>query len=435
MTAPPGAVDIAIIGAGAAGLAAAIFAGEEAVRLGRRLHIVLLDGARKPGAKILVSGGGRCNVTHAEVTPDDYCGGSPKIIRNVISRFDEQQTIQWMSSLGIDLKLEDTGKYFPVTDSARTVLDALLGRVHNLGIETRFGWRVSNLTQDTTGDNSVWLLANAIDGTTLHARSVIVATGGRALPKSGSDGAGYGWLDKLGHTIIPTVPALAPLILSEHGIAGSPLSKHFADLSGLSITARLEFVVDGRVHGSFTGPILFTHFGLSGPAPMNVSRHVARYRHDNPGTSQGQLQLGLTEFTDTRAADDWLLKQIQDRPKQTIANALRELMPERMAAVVASGVQAERLTDLTRDDRKHLAQLLAGSPLAVKGDRGYSFAEATAGGVALDEVRWKTMESRKADALYLVGEVLDVDGRIGGFNFQWAWSTGHIAGKAAAARS
>jgi predicted Rossmann fold flavoprotein len=432
--------DIAIIGAGAAGLAAAIFAAEETRRLQHRLSIVLVDGAKKPGAKILVSGGGRCNVTNEKVTPEDFCGGSSKIIRNVLLRFNEQQTLHWMQSLGVDLKLEPTGKYFPVTDSARTVLDALMNRVNELGIESRFGWRVRDIVQGSAGSPDTapeWLLINAANNSVLRARQLIIATGGRALPKSGSDGAGYAWLERLGHTIVPPVPALAPLVLDERGVPGSPFSTAFAQLSGISIDARLSFG-----HVSYYGPVLFTHFGLSGPIAMNLSRHIARARQEDPARPvQINLSIPLpvdAEFTNsmgqkTRLSyDAWLLGEIQRHPQMTIANALGRIMPERLAMCLASAVEAHRLADMRKEDRQRLGQLLQSSPLAVKGDRGFAFAETTAGGVALDEVNWKSMRSRKAENIYLCGEVLDVDGRIGGFNFQWAWATGHIAGKSAA---
>lgn len=432
--------DIAIIGAGAAGLTAAIFAGQRARAEGSTLSICLIDGAKKPGAKILVSGGGRCNVTNTSVTENDYCGGSPKIIRNVLRSFDEEATLSWMESLGVPLKLEPTGKYFPESDSARTVLDALMNRIADLGVETRFGFRVGDVQQH----DGRWRVINAEDHSHLTANRVIVATGGKALPKSGSDGASYSWLERLGHTVVPPVPALAPLVLSEHGIEGSPLSRYFADLSGITIEAALFFVVDGRVLEKSVGSLLFTHFGLSGPAAMNISRHIARYRHDNPGGNPGLVYFGIPGLCDINGkmlaqlhapADAWLQSQIVKHPRANVVNTLPQRVPERLAQVMASAAPAQRMADLNRDDRIHLAKTLAASPLSVKGDRGFSYAEATAGGVVLPEINWKTMQSRKAENLFLCGEVLDVDGRIGGFNFQWAWASGYLAGRAAASIS
>lgn len=442
---PPAVYDLAIIGAGAAGLAAAIFAAERAHERALRPRIVLIDGAKKPGAKILVSGGGRCNVTNAVVTEHHYFGGSPNIIRNVLRRFSNQDTIAWMRSLGVELKHEEPwGKMFPVTDTARTVLHALLGRVDELQIETRFGWRVADLhathqTAPPPADAVPCWDIRAVTGETLTARRVIVATGGQALPKSGSDGAGYQWLRRIGHKIIPPVPALVPLVLDHAGAAGSPLSRHFADLSGVTVDATLH---SSKAPGETaisreTGPILFTHFGLSGPTAMNISRHLARQRADAPDKDRvltlsfpipaepGQLQ------KPGREAFDWLLIAGQKWPKASVASVLARIMPQRIAQVTAAEVENKPLGALTREERLSLANRLQNSRLAVKGDRGFTFAETTAGGVPLEEIQWRTMESRKARSLHLCGEVLDVDGRIGGFNFQWAWSSGYIAGRAA----
>lgn len=434
---------LAIIGAGAAGLAAAIFAGEQARHNHGKTAIILIDGAKKPGAKILVSGGGRCNVTNADVTENDYWGGSRKIIRNVLRQFTHHDTARWMESLGVELKQEEPwGKLFPITDAARTVLDALLRRVGELGVHTRFGYRVADITRTGTGGvdstNAPWII-RAISGETITADRVIIATGGKALPKSGSDGAGYDWLRRLGHTIVPPVPALAPLVLDPDGAAGSPLSSRFADLSGVSISAELSSgaVVQRTDPDVFTGPVLFTHFGISGPVAMNLSRHLARWRHDHSGERADvslRIQMDNAAFGDATGPShkDWLLSAAKVSPRATVHGLLSRGLPDRVASTLTADLHDKRLGELTRAERTHLLGLLDGSSLAVKGDRGFSFAEATAGGVALDEISWRTMESRPAENLYLCGEVLDVDGRIGGFNFQWAWSSGYVAGNAAA---
>ncbi len=411
-----------IIGAGAAGLAAAIFAAEASPRL----KIVLLESANKPGTKILVSGGGRCNVTNEAVTPDDYFGGPSTIVRNVLRAFDEHRTLAWMKSLGVDLKLEPTGKYFPVTDEARTVLLALLARIKKSRVELRTGVKVNRLLKGPRGFNIYAGQAQP----EVSARRVIMATGGLALPKSGSDGAGLRWMRALGHGIIPTTPALAPLLVAEGPWGNGPPTS----LSGLTVEARLTLANDeGKKIAESTGSMLFTHFGLSGPAAMNFSRHLARYRLQFPGKPE-RVGLGVPRFTSLEDADAWLKEQAASHPKRQIATVLGELMPERLAAIFvppASSESAGRIADLTRDERLELARNLVAAPLSVQGDRGYPFAETTAGGVDLREIDASTMESRKTPGLYLCGEILDVDGRIGGFNFQWAWSSGFLAGRAA----
>lgn len=413
--------DILIVGAGAAGLAAAIFAGEAAAHTG--LRIVLLEGARKPGAKILVSGGGRCNVTNERVTPDDYWGGPRPLIRNVLRAFDEHRTLEWMRSLGVALKLEASGKYFPVSDSARTVLDALLRRTREVGVDLRAGVRVAGLQVDEGGFRVTTSGADVM----LRARRVIIATGGLSLPKSGSDGTGITWLQQLGHTIVPTTPALAPLVLRP----GPEPGGRFAEWSGITCDIRLDLRAgSGRLLASQQGSAVFTHFGMSGPAPMNFSRHLARFRLENPGAAHS-VTLGHPQIRDEAAADQYLRDQMAANGTTLASRVVSMLYPDRIARVLAP--EGLRLCDLTRSQRLRLASHLAALPIDVVGDRGYAFAETTAGGVDLREVDIRTMESRLVRRLHLCGEILDADGRIGGFNFQWAWATGYLAGRGAVA--
>ncbi len=413
-------VDIAIIGAGAAGLAAAIFAGESARNA--PLSIILLDGARKPGAKILVSGGGRCNVTNEAVRPEDYWGGSRAVVKRVLKSFDEKAAVRWMRSLGVMLKTEETGKLFPVSDSARTVLGALINQVRDLGIPFDYPARVSRIEPLDQGFR--------IDFTegreSIHSRRVIVATGGLSLPKSGSDGWGISEMSRLGHTIVPTTPALSPLVLEASGEPGG----QFAELTGLTIDGSLTLrEPSGRTVASIRGSLLFTHFGLSGPAALDFSRHWLRWTVEHEG-SDPIVHLGLTRFATVEAADEWLVKQAAHSPRKQVVNVLSDELPSRIARLICP--ESVTFANLSRADRRRLAQSMAAMPIRIVRDRGYSFAETTAGGVDLSEVDPGTFESRKVPGLHLIGEMLDVDGRIGGFNFQWAWATGFLAGRAAA---
>lgn len=399
-------------------MAAAIFAAEASPGL----KIVVFESARRPGAKILVSGGGRCNVTNEAVKPDDYCGGSPAIIRNVLKAFDEHGTLEWMRGLGVPLKLEPTGKYFPESDDARTVLAALFKRLEELHVELRTAVKVKRVVPVGSG----FEIYAGREEPELSAPQVIVATGGLALPKSGSDGAGLRWMRALGHKLVPTTPALAPLIVSAGPWGkGAPTA-----LSGLTVEGRLTLTSEsGKKITACEGSLLFTHFGLSGPAAMNFSRHLARYRLEHPDDTPS-VGLGLSGFKTLEEADAWLQTQAAAHPKRQVSTALEERMPGRLASIFTR--PNERLGDLTRQRRLDLARDLVAAPVNVEGDRGYTFAETTAGGVDLREIDPATMESRKVRGLYLCGEILDVDGRIGGFNFQWAWSTGYLAGRAAA---
>jgi len=405
-------IDLAVVGAGAAGLMAAIAAGRAARAAGRRPGIALFDGARTLGAKILVAGGGRCNVTHDTVTAEDYAGSSRNAIRKVLQRFGVAETVAFFRELGVDLKREETGKLFPVTDRARTVLDALLEAARDAGAAIRHRWRIEGVA----GDEEGFLLTGG--PSIVRAARVILATGGRSLPKSGSDGHGFEIARSLGHTITARVtPALVALLLEE----SSPLRA----LSGLTLPATIELrSATGKRLLSFTDSTLLTHWGVSGPSVLDISR----YWLDAPAGSRLLANWLPGETTESL---DRALTAIGPR---TVARFLAERVPQRLADVLCAVSGVDPRTpghSLERERRRALAACVCAMDLPVTGDRGWNFAEATAGGVPLGELRLETMESRVRPGLFLCGELCDVDGRIGGFNFQWAWASGHVAGRSA----
>ena len=405
---------VAVVGASAAGLMAAI----EAARAGA--EVVALDGARTLGAKILVSGGGRCNVTHHAVDETAFAGSTRPAIRKVVRRYDVAQTVRFFEDLGVTLKREDTGKLFPVTDRARTVLDALLGAAREAGVTLRHPWRVSAIER-TSGE----FVLRSDSGQTLEAARVVLATGGRSLPRSGSDGHGYALARALGHTVTSRVwPALVPLTLA----ADHP----FRALAGVAAPARLEVRAgSGSPLVAFEGALLCTHFGLSGPVVLDVSRYWTDARFDDPAATL------VANWTPHRSRQE-VEADLRALGPGTVAGLLERWVPERLAralctlAAVAPGQRGHRLT---REERVRLVRTLCELPLPVTGDRGFNFAEVTAGGIPLAELRLETMESRRCPGLFVCGEMLDVDGRIGGFNFQWAWASGHVAGVAAGRRA
>lgn len=425
-------VDIAIIGAGAAGLATAIFVGRNAPKL----RVAAFDGARKLGAKILVSGGGRCNVTNKVVRPDDYNGSSRKSIGRVLDQFTAADTVAFFEEIGVRLKIEETQKLFPVTNSARTVLDALLVEVRRCGVTLCAGQRVIDVQRPTSPDDGYRIRVQsgaAGSGAAeppgaareVCARRIVLCTGGQSLPKSGSDGFGYELARGLGHTIVPTTPALAPLVLE---------GDFHASLAGLTHTPALTSRAAGEKPWRRWDSLLWTHFGISGPLVMDYSRHWLRARLEARAVT-ATLNF-LEDEPPFEAADALLRRAAEDQPRTQVHNALARYVPARLGAALAArcGVGADTaLAHLARDDRRKLAHALVEFPLPIRDCRGYNYAEATAGGVPLAQVDTATMESRVCPGLYLVGEVLDVDGRIGGFNFQWAWSGAFVAGRALAA--
>lgn len=413
---PPGTADIAIVGAGAAGLAAAIVAG----RTNPSLRIWILDSAKRPGAKILVSGGTRCNVTNRAVSDRDFWGGKPTLVRRILRAFPAEATVAFFAELGVPLHEEADGKLFPDSNRARDVLDALLRAAANAGVRVLADHRVTRIDRD--GERFLLRTAQG----QINARLLVMATGGQSLPKTGSDGAGLEIARRLGHSIVPTTPALDPLILD-----ASTSSVH-AELSGVSHRAGMAVWIDGRVARRLEGAILWTHFGVSGPLALNASRHWLRARLDGRDV---RLTLSFLPDESFTSLDAWWTDAAATHARSSPAALLSERLPASVAEALCrrSGIEAgTRLSQLAREERRALVGNLIEWELPVIGSRGYNFAEATAGGVTLDEVDPETMASRKCPGLFLAGEMLDVDGRLGGFNFQWAWASGFVAGRAAA---
>jgi predicted Rossmann fold flavoprotein len=399
------------VGAGAAGLATAIFTR----RASPDADVVVLEGARRPGAKILVSGGTRCNVTNAVVTERDFSGGKASIVRRVLKAFPAPAARAFFEDLGVGLHEEAGGKLFPNSNRARDVLEALLRESSRAGVRLYSGCRVFSVTTEERS----FLLNTAMGA--LHASQVVLATGGLSLPRSGSDGAGLTFARSLGHTIVPTTPALVPLTLAEPGVHD--------ELAGVSHDAVLTVWVNGAKRHVVSGPLLWTHTGVSGPAALDASRHYLRAELDAEPPSMTMNVWGGRTFEDVESD---LLGAAHSSPRSSLRSIVSERVPASVADALmrASHIDRERtMSHLSRDERRRLAHALTSWPLAITGSRGYNHAEVTAGGVALDEIDPSTMESRVCPGLWLVGEMLDADGRLGGFNFQWAWSTAFVAAR------
>jgi len=421
-----------IIGGGAAGLATAIFAAETARTARSNARVLVLESASRIGAKILISGGGRCNVTHHRVRPDDFNGTRP-VVRNVLAAFDVDRTVEWFASLGVPLKQEPSGKLFPTSDRARTVVDALVDRCRALGVTLACDRRV-------TGMHPGPPFTVTTDTEAVTARAVVLATGGRSLPRTGSDGHGWQVARALGHEVTATYPALVPLVLADDFV-------HRA-LSGVSQTVELSTFASGRLVDRRTGSMLWTHFGVSGPAAMDASRHWTTARGAGVAV---ELRCNFFPGLPFEDIERRLIETARARPRLSLLGLLSAVdgsaqadghaeptpvrIPERVAAALlrlAALDPGAPAAELSRDERRRLVHAAGELVLPVARERGWNYAEVTAGGVPLAEIDYRTMESRTRPRLYLVGEILDCDGRIGGFNFQWAWATGYLAGRAAA---
>ena len=452
---------VVVIGAGAAGITAAIRAAESGAQ------VTLLNAHPKVGLKILMSGGTRCNVTHATVTERDYFGGSRNVVARILRSFTPARTLEWFQEeLGVPLKLEDTGKYFPVSDDAQTVLDALLAAAEGAGVTLRAGARVVRLectggphldveasrskaeregsaaasgaaksqfrvgvqriVESAAFGNEVapagqveWPLPAAEPDEWLAADRVIVATGGLSFPRTGSDGSGYALLTALGHTLVPPVPALTPLASPDPFCMGA---------RGVTTYAALTLWVDGKKTETCEGSLLFTHFGVSGPVALDLSRHWHR--------AEGHARRVTINFLPGESPElltaEWVGAG-ERRSGRGSRSFLGARLPERIADMLTaeSGLGGVAMSQTPKQRRADLLRLVLERDLEVVGTLGYEKAEVTAGGVPLSEVNASTLESRIVPGLYLCGEVLDVEGRLGGFNFQWSWSSGTVAGRAA----
>jgi predicted Rossmann fold flavoprotein len=403
---------IAIVGAGAAGLMAGVSAARSDAASGA--EVVLLEGAKEPGRKILISGGGRCNVLPSASTPDDFhTQGSRHALRRLLGAWPlAEQRAFFEDELHLPLRLEpETGKLFPVSEQARTVRDALLRAARAAGAALHCPWRAVAIAR--AGDG---FLLTADDGRTLHAERLILATGGQSVPKTGSDGAGYAFARALGHTTLPVYPALVPLTTQDARLTA---------LSGLALPVRWRALVAGKVIEERERELLFTHQGFSGPAVLDASHWFTRERAEIRVDWGAHGREAWSRALDAAGGG-----------RRSVAGAMEGRIPARLAATLAeiAGVApGTQLAQLDRARRTRLLETLADFPLPIAGSRGFAVAEVTGGGVPLGEVDPSTLASRACPGLFLCGEILDGFGRIGGYNFQWAWATGRSAGRGAAA--
>jgi predicted Rossmann fold flavoprotein len=400
---------VAVVGAGAAGTMAAIWAAIAGAQT------ALLEGTKDGGRKILISGGGRCNILPARVDESRFVTeSSPRILRNILRswRLGEQVGF-FQEEVGVPLVEEvESAKLFPVSNRARDVRDGLLRLAARRGVTFLPG---SGATAVARCDGA-WRIDRA-NGAPVVADAVILATGGLSVPATGSDGLGLRLAEELGHTVHPTYAALTPLTSRE-----AP----FSALAGISLPVTMT-ARDGARSAVSTGGFLFTHQGYSGPAVLDVSHVAVR----SLGGTPADLRVRWTPLGD----GDWE-EAFAPAGARTVVATLRTHLPERLAVALSgqAGVEPSRpLAHLRRDERLRLVETLVRGRLPWSGHEGYKKAEVTGGGVSLDEIDPKSLQSRLHPGLFLCGEMLDAFGPIGGYNFLWAWATGRAAGLGAAA--
>ncbi len=401
--------DVVVIGAGAAGLMAGISAAKTGA------STLVLEKNRKPGVKILMSGGTRCNITHNTDNRGivKAFGNNGKFLHSPLAAFSVEETIRFFNLAGVETKIEDTGKIFPVSNKAIHVLDALLNELKNnhaiLSIETP-------VTAIESYDLGFLLHTPA---KTFHAKKIILTTGGLSFPGCGTTGDGYAFAKKFGHSINDTQPALAPL---------KTLEKWVHDLSGVTIAdVQVKACLNDKVLMEDRGSFLFTHFGLSGPVILNISKAL----NSLPNFNHSFLKLDFLPTLKEEELENRLQKIAATDGKKLLSIALSDELPRRLLDILFAhlGLPSDKkCAGLSKLERKAITSKIKSTTVPISGTLGYAKAEVTSGGVNLDEVNSKTMESKLKKNLYFAGEILDLDGPIGGFNFQAAWSTGFLAG-------
>jgi predicted Rossmann fold flavoprotein len=401
--------DAIVVGAGAAGLMAAIHSAE----CGKRT--LLLEKNRKPGVKILMSGGTRCNITHATDNRGIVAAYGPpgQFLHSALAAFSVQDTIAFFESEGVATKIEETGKIFPVSNKAFDVLNALLRRLERSGATLAIEEPLRDLNRNENGFSVV------TSKRTLFAPKIILTTGGKSYPGSGTTGDGYAWAAKFGHTIVPPRPALVPITVNVTWVA---------ELRGVTLPDVSIRILEGETPLiAKRGSLLFAHFGLSGPVALDASRAVSGH----PRPASLQLELDFLPAMKETEFDEFLRVEALAQGKKHLAVVLAEKLPRRLCDMLltACGMEADRrAAGLSRAERAALVSAVKRQRLPIRGTLGFEKAEVTAGGVALDEVDSRNMQSKKIPGLFIAGELLNLDGPIGGYNFQAAWSTGWLAG-------
>ena len=388
--------DVLVVGAGAAGLMCAIVAGQR----GRR--VLVLDHANKAGKKILMSGGGRCNFTNTGTTPGNFLSANPHFCKSALARYTPWDFIAMVERHRIAYHEKELGQLF-CDDSSKQIVRMLLDECAAAGVRIETGCAVSRLRQAGEGFAAETPLGH------VHAASLVIATGGLSIPSMGASGFGYEVARSFGHQVLPTRAGLVPLTLSgKH-------QERYQDLSGVALP------VESACHGErFRAGMLVTHRGISGPAILQISSYW------QPGDD---LHVNLLPDTD---ATDWLLAQQAERPAAELRTVLSTVLPRRLAERLCEIRFSSRPMKQYREaELRDIGDQLATWPIVASGTEGYRTAEVTLGGVDTDGLSSTTMMSRHVPGLYFIGEVVDVTGHLGGYNFQWAWASGHAAGAAA----
>ena len=410
--------DVLIIGGGAAGMLAAGCASQSGA------DTLLVEKKSTLGRKLAITGKGRCNLTNSAELAEfiKHFGRNGKFLRPAFSQFFSHDLVDLLNSLGVPTDVERGGRIFPVSEQAPDVVRALNQWVRQSGVEILTGISIADLKLT----NGHIIGVETDDGNAISAKTVIIATGGLSYPATGSTGDGYRLAQSVGHTIIPTRPALVPLNTADD------IAPRLQGLSLKNVSAGMW--LNGRKQAELFGEMLFTHFGLSGPIVLTLSREFVNARKSDPN-GELILAIDLKPALDPGKLDDRLLRDLDANGKKKFHTVIKGLVPGKLADLLPEliDVDPDKLChQITSEERRRLRNILKRFEFKIKGPRSIKEAIVTAGGVSLKEVDPKTMQSKIVPGLFLSGEVLDIDGDTGGFNLQAAFSTGWLAGRAAA---
>jgi len=398
--------DLIIIGAGASGLMAALSANENGIMP------IILEKNNRIGKKILVTGNGRCNYTNVLLTKNDY--NKPDFVEKVLSKFGPQETVDYFESLGIVPKIENDGKTYPMSEQASSFLDVFLYELNKRNIKIELNQAVTNITK-----NKDVFAINTVEGKKYFAKRVIFCVGGSSMPLTGSNGSGYEIVERLGHNITHIFPALVKLKLE---------SPYLKQLSGVKINSQVDLMLDNEVIQSENGDILFTNYGISGPTILELSRKANELINLN---KKPALKVILIQ----NVSKSKVIERFENAGEKEIGQGLIGLLNKRFINVLIKEAEIEKVNLLVNEIPKKniykLIDLLYDWRFVIKGSLGFEESQVTAGGINLDDVDNLTLESKIIKGLYFAGEILDIDGRCGGYNLQWAWSSGYVAGKRA----
>lgn len=398
--------DLAIIGAGPAGIMAAVTASQNGKR------VVLIERNPQIGRKLLSTGNGRCNLTNTHLCIDRYHGATPEFIETVISQFDQNATMEFFRDLGLILKEEDEGRIFPRTNQASSVVEVLKRRLCSNKVDVAPNAQVSAIERST-----VWNIS-LTDGGQFESDDLIIATGGRAAHHLGSTGDGLFWARGLGHTLTPIYAALVPI---------ETVETWPRELAGVKVEARVWATSDGRTISEATGDLLFTSYGVSGLSVMALAGSIAPVLRESPVA----LHINLFPEMNQEQLYRTVLGILENGGPTPVRDALVGLLPANIIGVVLGLAGLDELQPahgISKQQRLGLVKTLRDMTLTVSKLRPLKEAQVTAGGVSADEIDARTLQSRLVKGLYFAGEIIDVDGDSGGFNLQWAWSSGRVAG-------